>query len=147
MKRSHLFAVVLLAAVALILWGGELKGLPWGWVGSGGGATSFIVLHDADFSDVAFNAIALDLQDSADPASQEIAAAGWRVQVLDDETRDGNDQPHPLLTKLGVYQSITDSRRELLAIRPPDTLVSQEQIPADATTETVLAMIRAKGAK
>jgi hypothetical protein len=46
---------------------------------------------------------------------------------------------------LGVFDTISDTRRELLAIAPPDKLVSKETIPADATADSVLKMIQAKG--
>lgn len=143
MKRFNPIPYVILALCLYLLWGG---GLPeWNWPGFGSNATYFIVLHEGTKDDFAFQDLATELQDSASPVAKEIAAAGWRTEVLDDNTLDKNDQPHPLLKKLGVFDTISDKRRELLAIALPDTLVSKEPIPADATAESVLKMIQAKG--
>lgn len=45
MKRPSLFPLVLLAAVAIVLWGGELR-LPWGWVASKPDAVTFVFEKD-----------------------------------------------------------------------------------------------------
>lgn len=146
MKRPSLFPLVLLAAVALVLYGDRLA-LPWGWVVPGNGADLFIVLHEAQNRDAAFSTLATTLQDSATPQAQEIAAAGWTLQILDDDQLDGRKQPHPLLQKLGVFGTIEDNRRELLAIRKPDTVVHRETLAPTATAETVMATMRAKGVR
>lgn len=109
------------------------------------GATHFIVLHEATKDDARFGELAQELQDSSSPAATAIAAAGWKVQVLDDNATTGSDQPHPTLAALGVFDTIADGRRELVAFNPPATLVAKEPIPADATADSVLAMIQARG--
>lgn len=108
-------------------------------------ATHFIVLHEATKDDARFGELAQELQDFDSPVSKEIAAAGWDVDILDDNQTTGTNQPHPTLAALGLFDTIDDGRRELVAFNPPASLVAKEPIPADATAETVLAMIRAKG--
>lgn len=134
--------VICLLAAAWLVFGSGIN-IPWPSIG--GGATHFIVLHEATKDDPKFADLAQELQDSLSPVSREVAAAGWKLWVLDDETTDKDDKPLDLLEKLGVFNSIDDNRRELLSVTPPDKLVSKEPIPADATAESVLKMIQAKG--
>lgn len=143
MKLSKFMPFILLALCLWLAFGG---GFP-AWPGIGGGATLFIVVREATKDDVRFGALKQELQDSNSTAAKEIAAAGWKSLVLDDDAMDKDDNPLPLFVKLGVYGSIADSRRELLAIAPPDKLVGKDVIPADATVDSVLAMMRARGKK
>lgn len=133
--RASLTVLVLLA-LALALGGGG---------GIGYGASLFVVLHEPTKDDESFSKLAIQIQDSASTVAKEIAAAKWQALVLDDDAVDGNKQPLPLLVKLGVHGSITDSHRELLSVSPPDKLVARETIPPGATAESVLAMMRARG--
>jgi hypothetical protein len=130
--------VLVLAVAAMLLAGGGVPGIA-------GGASLFIVLHDGNYDDAAFSDMATEIQDSSHAVAKEIAAAGWKSWVLDDETLDGNKQPFPLLVKLGVYDSIKDGKRELLSVSPPDKLIAREPLPPDATAETVLALMKARG--
>lgn len=146
MKRFPLIPILAFAAAALLMWGDLLPAVPWAWPG-GGGVDLFVVLHEAQNRDAAFSALATTLQDSATPQAQEIAAAGWQLLILDDDQLDGQKQPLPLLTKLGAFGTIDDNRRELLAIRRPDTVVHRETLAPTATAETVMATMRAKGVR
>lgn len=141
-KHLQTLVVLLVAGVAVwLLLGGAVPSI------GGGGATHFIVLHDALKDDAKFADLKQEILDSASPVAKEIAAAGWRAEVLDDETTDKDDKPHPLLSKLGVFGTIEDARHELLAVAPPDKLVSKEVLPEDATAESVLALMKARGAR
>jgi hypothetical protein len=138
---KRLIPFILLAACLWLLLGGKLPE----WPSIGGGATYFVLLHAVEKTDPRFAELKQEVQDSASPVGKIIAESGWRAEALDDNQTDKNDQPHPLLKKLGVFDTISDTRRELLAIAPPDKLVSKETIPADATADSVLKMIQAKG--
>lgn len=139
-KAPGWLLIVLALAGAWLLLGGKLPS----FVG-GGGASHFIVLHDGTNDDARFGELTQELQDSSSPVAKEISAAGWWVQVLDDDNTTGDDQPHPTLKALGLFGTIQDSRRELVAFVPPAKIVSREPLPPDATAESVLTMIRAKG--
>lgn len=140
--NKHLQSLLVLVAAGVAVWfvlGGAFPAI------GGGGATTFVVLHEGTKDDGAFSAMATRLQDSASPIRQEIDASGWKVLVLDDDATDKDDQPLPLLVGVGVHGSIADARRELLSIEPPDKLVHKETLPPTATAESVLASIKARG--
>lgn len=113
--------------------------------GLSGGASLFIILHESTKDDEAFSKMAIQIQDSASPVAKAISDAKWKALVFDDDATDGDTKPLKLLVDLGVHGTITDSKRELLSIAPPSTLVSKEPIPPDATGETVLSMMKARG--
>jgi hypothetical protein len=148
MNRSVPLSKVLLLIVATAMFtaGVRLQGckIPE-WPVIGGGASHFIVLHEATKDNEAFGKLAVQLQDSSSEVSKQITAAGWKVWVLDDDNTVGSDQPNPLLVKLGVHGSIADARRELLCIAPGDKLVHKETLPPEATAATVLSIMQAKG--
>lgn len=139
--RLSLTILVLAVAAMLLSSGGKGCSVP----GIASGASLFIVLHDGKHDDRAFSDLATEIQDSGHTVAKEIASAGWKAWVLDDESLDKDKQPLPLLVKLGVHGSITDGQRELLSIAPPDKLIAREPLPPDATAESVLALMRARG--
>lgn len=125
--------------------GGEWKWpeIPsWPWVNSG--ADQFIVLHEGTKDDQLFSKLAKTLQDQDSTVGKSIIDAGWGVLVLDDDAEDKDDQPLKLLKSLGVHGSITDAHRELLSVAG-GKLLKRETLPADATGESVLAMMQTRG--
>ncbi len=107
-------------------------------------ADQFIVLHEATKDDQAFSKLTKTLQDQESTVGKAIIDAGWKVFVLDDDAEDKNDLPLTLLKAIGVHGSITDAHRELLSVAG-GKLLKRETLPADATGESVLAMMQARG--
>lgn len=110
-----------------------------------GGASLFIVLHEPSQDDNAFSQLAVALQDEQSATAKSIADAGWHLMVLPDDAKDSNKNPLPILKTLGVYDTINDSTHELLSVAPSSKLVAKETIPAGASADTVLSMMKARG--
>lgn len=140
MKRFDGITIMLLLAAALAAFWGSGPVAP-----QTPGASIFFLLHDAKYDDARFAELLQETQDSASPVGRSIAAAGWKFSAPDDDAVMGDGTPDRLLTKLGVHGTINDARRELLAVAPPDKLLAKEPVPGDATAESLLAMMKARG--
>lgn len=121
---------------AIILWlvlqfGGLLPslpsiGLPWpSWFTPAGPRHLVIVRESADDTpDVA--RLLTNLREGA--IAQQLAAAGHRVTILDDDDRDAAGQPVPVLE---AYKPFT--LPELLVLTQQDKLVRRLKLPDSAT--------------
>lgn len=139
--RASLTVLVLLALALVLSSGGKGCTLPI----VDGGASLFVLLHDGTHDDAKFAELVQEVQDTESPVGKAIAAAGWKAYAPDDDDVMGDGKPNPMLVKLGVHGSITDGRRELLSVDPPNKIIAKEPIPPDATAESVLLMMKARG--
>lgn len=140
MRDNNSGWLFLIALVALLYFGTQQQGCDLG----GSQADTFIVLHEGTKDDATFSKLAKTIQDQESTVGKAIVDAGWQVFVLDDDAEDKNDQPLPLLVSLGVYGTITDAHHELLSVAG-GKLLNRETLPADATGESVLAKMQARG--
>lgn len=81
MNRPSLFPLMLLAAVALVLYGDRLA-LPWGWVVQAK-PDAVVILYEADNGEPPAYAAG---------AVNELRASGKRVWMIDDDPGDGENQ-------------------------------------------------------